>query len=579
MALLQFDKVSFRYPEGTKQILNNVSFEIAQGEFVLLCGASGCGKTTLLRHVLKSQIPVGSGDGKMLFDGENIERMPDEEAASRISYVGQDPDASIITDTVWQELAFGLESLGIPVSQMRKRTAEMAEYFGLAKLFRRSTAELSGGQKQLLQLASAMVTQPELLVLDEPTSQLDPIGAGRFLETLVKLNRDFGVTVLMSEQRLEGVLSLADKVIVMEEGQVVTCTPGECGILLHEKGSAVYPALPVATRVAMEWKTQIFSKKNNNQKIFPPEENNAIGENFSQVTLPITVREGQIWLREQLEQRQERPADCDAGEGKVTNQSHMDIGKGKEDVLIYAKNISFSYDKGELVLRELDWKLPKGSIYGIVGGNGSGKSTLLKLIAGIYKPQSGKIISKTKIIYLPQNPKAVFCDISVEEELAQFLLRKGFGREEILDRVEEMLTFMALTPVRKHHPYDLSGGQIQRLAIAKALLTEPEVLLLDEPTKGLDAAFKETLGKYLLKMTDRGITVVLVSHDLEFCAEYTTHCALLFDGVLISHGITRKFFRDNFFYVPTASRLAAGIWNDVLTGEDIIKNMEIGEFA
>lgn len=579
MALLQFDRVNFRYPEGEKQILQSVSFEIMRGEFVLLCGASGCGKTTLLRHILKSQIPVGNGDGEMLFDGESVERMPDEEAARRISYVGQDPDASIITDTVWQELAFGLESLGTPVEQMRKRTAEIAEYFGLGKLFRRSTAELSGGQKQLLQLAAAMVTQPELLVLDEPTSQLDPIGAGRFLDTLVKLNRDFGVTILMSEQRLEGVLSLADKVLVMEEGQVNTCAPGECGILLHEKQSAVYPALPVASRVAIQWKECR--------------------------SVPITVREGQIWLQDQLTKNngnakdsipvrndktnqrtavirasdRQKPDSPDNGgvcvEEKVGHAFHGGTGKGKENIVVHAKNIFYAYHKGEPVIREFNWKLDKGSIYGILGSNGSGKSTLLKLLAGIYKPQRGKIVSKARIVYLPQNPKAVFCDLSVEEELAGFLLRKGVGREEILAKVEEMLTYMELTQVRRQHPYDLSGGQAQRLAIAKALLTDPEILLLDEPTKGLDAAFKAALGEYLRKLSNRGLTIVLVSHDLEFCAEYTTRCGLLFDGQLICHGFTREFFRNNYFYVPAASRLAAGIWDNVLTGEEIVKKLEL----
>lgn len=560
MALLQFKRVSFCYPESKKQVLRGVDFAIEQGEFVLLCGASGCGKTTLLRHVLKSQIPVGTGEGEMLFAGNSIERMPDTEAASRISYVGQDPDASIITDTVWQELAFGLESLGIPVGQMRRRTAEMAEYFGLAKLFRRSTAELSGGQKQLLQLASAMVTQPELLVLDEPTSQLDPIGAGRFLETLVKLNRDFGVTILMSEQRLESVLPLADKVFVMEEGQVEICAPAECGMILRDRLSAVYPALPAASRVAIQWKERMFQKHEADQQGFLPEKSEVLGN-----SLPLTVREGQIWLGAQLGHSGE--------ESKHANMPHKRIGHEKEDTMIQVKHLTYAYEKGEPVLRDFHWKLSKGNIYGILGSNGSGKSTLLKLLAGIYKAQSGKIISKAHIVYLPQNPKAVFSDISVEEELAQFLLRKGLEREEILDRAEEMLRFMELTQVRGHHPYDLSGGQAQRLAIAKALLTDPEVLLLDEPTKGLDAAFKETLGKRLRELTDRGITVVLASHDLEFCAEFTTHCGLLFDGELISHGVTREFFRDNYFYVPTASRLAAGIWEDVLSVEDIITNL------
>lgn len=547
MAQLEFQEVSFRYPEGERAVLQEVSFQLERGEFVLLCGASGCGKTTLLRHILKSQIPVGIGEGDMLFEGQSIERMPDEEAVSKISYVGQDAETAIVTDTVWQELAFGLESLGIPVAEIRRRTAEMAEYFGLGKLFRTRTASLSGGQKQLLNLASAMIVQPELLVLDEPTSQLDPVGAERFLNTLWKLHQEFGVTVLLSEQRLEQVLPLADRVFVMTEGKVETVAPRQCGALLRKQQSAVYPALPVASRVAIEW-----------------------GE--CSETLPLTIREGQLWLHHQLQAAgvANTPAAVTATEGNVRMR-----GSVKEEFCLQAKHVSFSYHSGEPVLRDLHWKLPTGSIYGILGGNGSGKSTALKLLAGILKPQSGKIQSSSSIVYLPQNPKAVFSDITVAEELAQFLVRRSSESEaEIIRKAEAILEFMELTQNRDTHPYDLSGGQAQRLAIAKALLAEPDILLLDEPAKGLDAQFKKKLGECFRKLVQQGMTIVLVSHDVEFCAEYTSHCALLFDGEIICQGVKGDFFRDNYFYLPAASKMAAKVWKDVLLGEEIVERLE-----
>lgn len=582
MVLLEFQGVSFQYPEKEKQVLRDVSFQIERGEFVLLCGASGCGKTTLLRHVLKSQIPVGRGEGELLFDGQAIERMPDEEAVSKIAYVGQDPEASVITDTVWQELAFALESLGLPVNEIRRRTAEMAEYFGLSKLFRTHTSALSGGQKQLLNLASAMIIQPELLVLDEPTSQLDPLGAERFLDTLWKLHEEFGVTVLLSEQRLEGVLPLADRVLVMEEGQLETSTARACGVHLREIKSAVYPALPVANRVAMEW-GEITEDRTCGAA---GGHTDTMGSERGQfpVDFPLTVREGQLWLRETLrgEKNCMDGGTCDGAEGQPCQHEDALAGhravcmeklKTKSVSCLQAKHVRFSYGS-EPVLRDFNWSLPSGSIYGILGGNGSGKSTALKLLAGIYKPQGGKVRTEASVIYLPQNPKAVFSDITAEEELAQFLLDRGVGESVILEKVEAMLDFMELAICRKQHPYDLSGGQAQRLAIAKALLTEPEILLLDEPTKGLDAQFKKKLGKHLQDLVQRGITVVLVSHDLEFCAEYTSHCGLLFDGELICQGETREFFRDNYFYLPTAAKMAAGVWDDVLLGEEIVERLE-----
>lgn len=581
MALLEFQGVSFQYPKEEKQVLQNVSFRIERGEFVLLCGASGCGKTTLLRHILKSQIPVGRGEGELLFEGQAIERMPDDEAVAKIAYVGQDPESSIITDTVWQELAFALESLGLSVSEIRRRTAEMAEYFGLGKLFRMRTSELSGGQKQLLNLASAMIIQPELLVLDEPTSQLDSLGASRFLDTLWKLHEEFGVTVLLSEQRLEGVLPLADRVLVMEDGRIEEAALGECGLRLREKKSAVYPALPVANRVAIEWGEMTGNKAHgsvdNRMDAMEPASEKPMEK------VPLTVREGQLWLREMLPSGKDCMAGdtCDEVGGRACKDEeavarHRDVrmeeSKGKSVSCLWAKHVQFSYGS-EPVLRDFNWSLPSGSIYGILGGNGSGKSTVLKLLAGIYKPQGGKIRTEASVVYLPQNPKAVFSDITVEEELAQFLLNRGLEEQEILDRAEAMLEFMELTTCRAQHPYDLSGGQAQRLAIAKALLTEPEILLLDEPTKGLDAQFKKKLGGHLQDLVQRGITIVLVSHDLEFCAEYTTHCGLLFDGEIICQGETREFFRDNYFYLPAASKMAAGVWDDVLLGAEIVERL------
>ncbi len=543
-ALLEFDGVSFCYPHSTHKVLQEVSFSVEEGEFVVLCGASGCGKTTLLRHILKSQIPVGVGAGTMRYRGESIEKMDDVKACTSIAYVGQDPENGIVTERVWQELAFGLESLGLPAGEIRSRTGEMAEYFGISRLFRKETAHLSGGQKQLLNLAAAMVMQPELLVLDEPTSQLDPIGAERFIDTLLKLHRDFGVTIFLCEQRLEQVLAYADKVLVMEQGSLQSCKPRECGKYLYDMQSAVFPAVPVANRVALQWHKR---------------------KGLSEDRLPLTIREGRQWLGRKVEMLSQ------------IHHLHKEKERKRTDrtaVVLEAKKVEFAYEKDRTILEDFELRLQPGMCYSILGGNGSGKSTALKLLSGIYEPRKGSCYATGKVCYLPQNAKAVFSELTVEEELFAFLCARNVEEKQAQEETEQMLTFMELQKVRFQHPYDLSGGQAQRLAIAKALLCKPEVLLLDEPTKGLDASFKDKLGKQLRVLCKQGLGVVLVSHDLEFCAQYATHCGLLFDGRIISEGETKEFFEQQYFYVPAATRMARGYLEHIVTAEEILQALE-----
>lgn len=542
MKQLEFQEVTFRYPGQEKEVLDHISFQIEQGEFIVLCGPSGCGKSTLLRHMQKSQIPFGTGSGKMFFCGQDLETMEDREAACRIGFVGQSPENQIVTDTVWHELAFGPESLGWSAAEIRIRTAELAEYFGMSSWFRKKTSALSGGQKQILNLASVMVMRPELLVLDEPTSQLDPIAAERFVQTLVKLHRDFGMTIIVSEQRLESVLPEADRVIMMQEGRLLGIVhPAKAGEYLKRAKSPVYQALPASVRICLDSQTHPENLK---------------------YQCPLTVQEGKKWFREQVE----HSGHALCGALPVEEESFE-----RGNIVLEAKHIRYSYPGGNPVLRDFNWKLSAGSLYAILGGNGSGKTTALKLIGGIYQPEEGKCKATGTVIYLPQNPKTVFTEISVEEELAELLLRRKQSPETIKKKVEEQLVLMELESVRLQHPYDLSGGQQQRLALAKVLLLEPDILLLDEPTKGLDAALKQRMAEYLKTLCASGVTVVMVSHDIEFCAEYAAHCGLLFDGEMISCGTTREFFRENYFYNTAAARIAAELVPEVLTCDDAVR--------
>ncbi len=564
-AILQMEQISFCYPSSTREVLEEISFSVYPSEFVVLCGQSGCGKSTLLRHMKKNQIPFGSGKGEIFFQGKQLEEMSDRESARWIGYVGQNPQDQIVTDKVWHELAFGLESLGVCREAIRKRTAEIAEYFGISSWFRKNVSALSGGQKQLLNLAAVMVMNPQLLILDEPTSQLDPIGAGRFLQTLQRLNQDFGTTIILSEQRLEEVVPMADRVLLMQEGRLIgNVKKRQCLQVLQqykkEQGRefAVASAMPVAMQAYGKWLE-------------------ASGHNMGQdKEIPVTIREGKNWLRKKFDSVNSYQEITEETKKEKNKMSFRLSLREKKDVVLEAKNIGYAYEKERAVLENFELQIEKGSCYAMLGGNASGKTTALKVLSGIYKPSCGKVKSQGKVIYLAQNPQSIFTEITVQEELAEVFEdfgkeKKNLSTEEVCQKVEAMLEFMELTAYSKQNPMDLSGGQQQRLALGKVLLLEPDVLLLDEPTKGLDAAFKEKLSGFLSQLRKSGITIIMVSHDMEFCAKNATHCGLLFDGQIISSNTTREYFRDNSFYTTGIQKMTRGIFDDCMLPEDLEK--------
>lgn len=533
--IIELKQVSFYYPEGVTPALTQIDLAVPAGGFVLVCGPSGSGKSTLLKHMKSSQIPFGKGTGELLFKGKDLETMELGESARSIGFVGQNPDNQIVTDTVWHELAFGLENLGVPVEEIRKRTAETAQYFGMTEWFRQPVEALSGGQKQMLNLASVMVMQPEVLILDEPTAQMDPIGARRFFHTLKGLQQEIGTTIILSEQRLEEVMPLAQDLVYMENGQIVAQGPVQESLKIladyekiKNKPLAMETSFPVALRVYIKSREK------------------------EEETVPVSVGQGRQWL---------------SGKRVVTSE-HKKTYEETETV-ITVQGVDFSYEKGKKVLEHLDWQVKKGSIYGLLGGNGAGKTTLMKLICGILKPRRGKIKTNGTVRYLVQNPLSIFTEITAEDELAVCC-----GRDP--KAVEEMLEKMELTEFREQNPLDLSGGQQQRLALGKVLLTKPEILLLDEPTKGMDGGFKVKFGAMLRELKKQGITTVLVSHDMEFCAEYATYCGLMFDREIISFGPTREFFAENVYYTTAAARMTRGILKDCLVAEDIMAALEKG---
>ncbi|MBQ6692605.1 MAG: ATP-binding cassette domain-containing protein [Clostridia bacterium] len=539
MAHFEIRDLSFSHATARgKACLSHVDLTVEKGEYIVLCGRSGSGKTTLLRHLKSVLAPGGKKSGTVLFNGMPLEEVPAFEQAAKIGFVMQNPDDQIVTDKVWHELAFGFESLGVAPNAMRARVAEMACYFGIQDWFHRDVETLSGGQKQLLNLASIMAMQPEVLILDEPTSQLDPIAASDFLNTVRKINIELGTTVILSEHRLEDIFPYADRAIVMEQGRIIADdTPGNIGAKLWAQKSDMFAAMPAPVRV-------FYGA-------------------HCEGTSPLTVRDGRTWLSRSFPQG-----------ASVSSLPDTPAPAASEPPALSLREVWFRYEKDSAdILRGVHAEIPTGCIYAIVGGNGAGKSTLLKAIAGIAKPYRGKVslfgkpnkgakLFNGTLAMLPQDPKSLFAAKTVREELLEMCTDE--------EKIAAAAQSCDILSVMDSHPYDLSGGEQQRAALAKVLLTEPKLLLLDEPTKGIDGFFKEKLAETLKKLTAEGITVIMVSHDVEFCAKYADLVSMFFDGQIMTTDTPRRFFGGNSFYTTAANRMSRHVFSMAVTAEDVV---------
>lgn len=577
--IFDIDKFSFAYPDGNDEsgrtylpdALRDTELHVRQGEFVVILGKSGCGKTTLLRQLKPSVTPVGKKKGQIIFDGKDICSLDDRMAASQIGFVWQDVNAQLVTDKVWHELAFGLESLGYDNGYVRRRVAEMGSFFGLGDIFHRKVMDLSGGQKQLVNLASVMAMSPKVLVLDEPTSQLDPIAANDFINSLVRINRELGTTIIMTEHRLEDVLPVCNRSVVMENGRIIY--DGDVRGFAESVRSkridrGLYLSMPASVQIYMGL------------------------EKDSGKQLPLTVPDAREWLvdydrkfREDggapvVPEIQNRGADegvngsenqagnaaVDKGDkkrGAVNGQK--DAGCREEHPVVCSLDeVSFRYERntGD-VLRQVSLDIYANEILMINGSNGCGKSTMLSLIANLYSPYSGKlrIAKNLRTGMLPQNPELLFTRRSVRDELIDANDRQ---------QLAEIVRFCRLEELLDRHPYDLSGGEKQRLGLAKVLIADPDILLMDEPTKGLDNGFKMQLADMLRKLQKRGKTIVVVSHDIEFCAVAGDRVALLFDGEVAMVGDVRSYMSDNNFFTTAASRISRNILDGAVTVREVL---------
>lgn len=547
MEIIKIENLNFKYPNSEKDVLCDINLSVFEGEFITVCGKSGCGKTTLLRLLKPSLSPVGRVCGNIFFDNKKLCDIEETEQVSKIGFVMQSPENQIVTDKVWHELAFGLESLGFSTPEIRARVSEMASFFGISNWFHKNVTELSGGQKQLLNLASVMVMQPSVLILDEPTSQLDPIAAQEFLNTLKKINQELGTTVIITEHRLEEAFSLSDRVVVIDDGKVICNTdPKKAGRILKELNHDMFLALPAPMRI--------------------------YGAMVNEDEYPLTVREGRNWIEEYSKTN------------KVNHDLIFEDKKEEEkEIVIELKDVWFRYEKKSPdIIKGMSVKVKEGQLFSILGGNGTGKTTALSVISGLNVPYRGSVLIKGEKItdipdlyngvlgVLPQNPQSLFVKKTVYSDLLQMLDDKKESKQEKEEKIKKISVLCRIQTLLERHPYDLSGGEQQRAALAKILLKNPEILLLDEPTKGMDSAFKEEFSDILAELKENGVSIIMVSHDIEFCAKNANCCALMFDGIITSQSNPREFFCGKNFYTTSANRMArTTIPNAVLT-EDII---------
>lgn len=605
MALIEFENFSFAYlnSDGTEsqvKSLDNINLEIDYGDFVLLCGPSGCGKTTLLTNLKKELMPAGRRAGEIRFNGTEIQNLDDISSACDIGYLFQNPDSQIVTDTVIQEIAFPLENIGLPTEEIRNRISEIVAFFGINDILHKNVNELSGGQKQLVNLCSLLVLRPEVLLLDEPMSQLDPIASYEFLSIVRRLNEEFSITVIMSEHKADSIFPFIDKAVFLKDGKIefVDNAHNICSEVIDDEIFENY--LPAVTKIYNSLSVKYPS--------------------LIKLNTPLSIREGRRCLgtiRDDLikiSNGDEESNNLDSANLHHINKKYNSQEKSgiidklpfnrNKDALIQMKGIYFAYEKENLILKNVDFDLNKGDFLSLIGGNGVGKSTFLQLLVGILKPIKGKVKYKKGInlAYVHQNPMIHFSKDNVREEFMESILesnllnRNGIGfsgedydkllkmssnefiESDILNGLKfdsidynfkELIEFFDITNLIDKHPYDCSGGEQQKIVIVKALLQNADVLILDEPTKGLDPLSSKALADILNSLRDNGLTILMTSHDLDFVANNCKRCLMLFDKDIQIDDDPKVIFAENNFYTTFVNRMVKEYVPEIVTLEDL----------
>lgn len=551
MATFEINKLSFRYPDEEVNALNDISFHVNNGDFVVLCGASGSGKTTLLRLLKEELAPFGNRSGEILYMGKQLSEWDEQTLASDIGFVFQDPENQIVMDEVIQEIVFGMENLNVPQIEMKKRLAELVHFFGIDDLLYKNTTNLSGGQKQIINLLSILLLRPKVLLLDEPTSQLDPVAAKELIQILERLNNETGMTIIIVEHRLEDLFSIASQVVMLDCGEIVyRGTSGEVTQAIFKQGDERFITyLPSVARLYLE------------KEVKP-----------NAMDIPLNVKETRQWL-------ETKQFDV------IHKERFLEESRKETDAtLIELNKIYFKYEKDSpLVLKNCSLQIKQGEFFSLVGGNGSGKSTLLCLSMGLLKQQRGKVTYLKKQLgkyqlnelvnhfaYLPQHPLSFYIEDTIEKEMNAIIHKYQIEHGE--QKKMEISTRLQIRDFLSRHPNDLSGGELQRATLACLLLENPNVLFIDEPTKGLDPVSKQVLAELLLELQAEGLTIFMVTHDIEFAVQYVDRCAILFNGNIAAEGTPEQLFKGNYFYTTAINR-ATMIHDEleVLTLEEALK--------
>ncbi|HEY4601687.1 MAG TPA: ABC transporter ATP-binding protein [Cerasibacillus sp.] len=540
--MFQLYDVSFRYPDANKDVLNQLHLSINAGEFILLTGPSGCGKTTLLRLLTSVLRPIGELSGEMLYQNKPIHLWSDEQLTKQIGFISQHPEEQMVMPTVIQELVFGLENHGLSTVEMRKRVAELGHFFKIENLLYKKTDALSGGEQQLVHLLSVLLLRPKVLILDEPTSQLDPVHAKHVLQILEQLHHDLGMTIIIAEHRVDHLFQICDRVIMLDEGTVrFTGNSRDMLYQLFQSREIKYHAyLPDLAHLYLE-KAQQPIKDN----------------------IPLTVNDGRVWLKQTLPMR---------------DSKRQSRNVEQEQPIVTLKDVTFYFSKNApSILNRLSLTIYKGDFYTIIGGNASGKTTLLEICLGIKKAKRGRVelfqekphkTALSRVGFMPQQPQAFFMYDTVEKEM-QAMLNQGDDGEQHMIKMAKRFNVEHLL---QQHPYDCSYGEMQKVVLACLLLRQPDILFLDEPTKGLDPFAKKELGRYLTALHKEGVTIVMVSHDIDFIANYSKRSGLLFAGEVTTEGPTHTVLQDNYFYTTDLSRAARGTsLSSVLTLEEALQ--------
>lgn len=573
MALIEINDFNFSYngPDGEKYpCLKDINLEINEGDFILLCGPSGCGKTTLLSNLKKELIPEGIRTGNAKYAGKDIEKLDELTSACDIGYLFQNPDSQLVMDTVIQEIAFPLENIAVPTGEIRNRVSEIVTFFGINDILHKNVNDLSGGQKQLVNLCSLLVLRPKVLLLDEPISQLDPIAAYDFLNILRRLNEEFSISIILSSHQFDNVYSFINRVVFMEKGEIkYSDSPYSIPEDILENDLFRH-YLPSVTKVY-----NLLSDK------YPALKN---------VKIPFSIREG----RQCLSKIKEQISNLNNANGDLDDFDLIDAYENQE-TLIKMENVYFAYERHSLILKNVTAEIRKGEYIGLIGGNGSGKSTLLELMAGLLKPIKGKIDRKKdlRIGFIYQNPMIHFSKDSVKKELISSLRvdenfkdslleltdEEMIGNEELnsikFDNLNfnfrELLELFGLKELLSHHPYDCSGGEQQKIVIMKVLLEDCGILIMDEPTKALDPISSCNLSKILKNLQKNGISIVMSSHDLNFIANNCERCLMLFDKDILIDNYPKCIFRENNFYTTFVNRMVKDYCPKCITVSDVCK--------